>query len=447
MVDSFQNLVHLAENINIDAEDTVKWLANFIKYVKNNDNGLLTKYKIIPCQSEQGSFVNRDAEIFTDNGVDLDLIEVYNKMKNQDYRFKLLNKTINTKVPNLLPEAKAKNWETIAKEIDDIFRLRLDANSRLSKDELEGLSKLLKWLKYKGFPNWTKLPIYFPTFNSSYTNFFLESFNEEERVKAITIRDSGKQDSLLKLAESEVTADELNKVIESISDIKQIVHLIDSGANLDQLTELAKLFPNKIPSQIMDFAREEGEKTRDFNAKSKIGSDVEKLFKSAFEKNHLDLIVEKVDLEKVDFVYAGGGSYDFRITNPKTGKSFYIEMKSVKHGNTDSVKLAISQLERAVNPKYKEHYCIALIERTEDIKDMEEAYVLNNLRFIQNPGIFLETVYEDHKKVIESTNRANEAKLLMLNADFRCSIDYEFLKSKSKSIDELEIAVVNSLKT
>ncbi|MFC4633346.1 sacsin N-terminal ATP-binding-like domain-containing protein [Dokdonia ponticola] len=446
IVAGLKNLVQLAENINKDEEETVKWLAKFIKYVKENDNGLLAKYKIIPCQSEQGSFVNRDAEIYTDNGVDTDLIEVYNKMKNQDYRFKLLNKTINKDVPNLLPEAKYKTWKTIAKEIDDIFRLRLDANSRLSKNELEGLSKLLKWLKKKGFPNWSELPTYFPTFNSSYTNFFLESFDEEERVKAITIRDSGKQDSLLKLAESEVTVDELNKVVESISDIKEIVNIIDSGANLEQLTELAKLFPNKIPSQIMDFAREEGEKTRDFNAKSKIGSDVEKLFKSAFEKNHLGLIVDKVDLEAVDFVYAGGGSYDFRITNPKTGQSFYIEMKSVKQGNKDSVKLAISQLERAVNPKYIENYCIALIERTKDIKDMDEEYVLKNLKFIQNPGTFLNSVYEDHKKVIESTSKSKEVKLLMLNADFRCSIDYEFLKGKSKSIAELEIAVVNSLK-
>lgn len=445
MVASSQNLVHLAEYINKEVEETVEWLANFIKYVKNNDNGLLTKYKIIPCQSEEGVFVNRDAEIFTDNGVDVDLIEVYNKMKNQDYRFKLLNKTVNQEVPNLLPEAKFKTWKTISKEIDEIFRLRLDANSKLTKDEIDGLTLLVKWLKSKGFPNWTELPIYFPTFNISYTSFFLESFDDEEKIKAITIRDSGKQDTLVKLAESEVTAEELNTVVESISDIKQIVNIIDSGANLEQLTELSKLFPNKIPSQIMDFAREEGEKKRDFDTKSKIGSDVEKLFKTAFEKNHLGFIVDKVDLEAVDFVYAGGGSYDFRITNPETRQSFYIEMKSVKNGNTDAVKLAISQLERAVNPKYKEHYCIALIERTKDIKDMDEAYVLSNLRFIQNPGTFLESVYEDHKKVIESTSKARAAKLLMLNADFRCSIDYEFLKSKGKSINELELAVVSSL--
>jgi hypothetical protein len=445
IVEDAKNLVQLSCLLNKNEEDTTKWLATFIKYVMENENGLLTKHRIIPCNSDEGAFVNRDAEIYVDNGVDNDLIEVFNKMKNENYRNKLLNDIINKEVRNLLPPNKFKTWDLIAKEIDDIFRLRLDGNSRLSKSEIEGLSILLKWLKVKGFPNWEKLSLYFPTFHSSYSNFFMESFNEEERVKAITIRNSGKQDSLLKLAEADVTEAELNKVVDSISEVKQIISIIESGANLTQLKELAELFPDKIPFQVMEIAREEGEKKRDFNTKSKIGSDVEKLFKSAFEKAHLGLIIDKVNLDAVDFVYAGGGSYDFRITNPITGQSFYIEMKSVKHGNTDAVKLAISQLERAVNPKYKEHYCIALIERTKDIKNMDEEYVLKNLKFIPIPGIFLESVYEDHKKVIESTSRAKEAKLLMLNGDFRCSINYEFLKSKSKSIQELELSVVNSL--
>lgn len=447
IVEDTKNLVQLSKLLNKNEEETIKWLAVFIKYVIENDNGLLTKHKIIPCKSEEGTFVDRDAEIYADNGVHHDLIEVFNKMKNENYRDKLLNNVINKEVVNLLPANKFKTWDSLAKEIDDIFRIRLDGNSRLSKNELEGLSILLKWLKVKGFPNWKELSNYFPTFHGSYSNFFMESFNEEERVKAITIRDSGKQDSLLRLAESDVTEAELNKVVESISEVKKIISIIESGANLNQLKELAELFPDKIPSHVMDIAREEGEKKRDFDTKSKIGSDVEKLFKTAFEKAHLGLIVEKINLDDVNFVYAGGGSYDFRITNPVTGQSFYIEMKSVRHGNTDSIKLAISQLERAVNPKYKEHYCIALIERTKDIKDMDEDYVLENLKFIPSPGIFLESVYEDHKKVIESTSRAKEAKLLMLNADFRCSIDYKFLLSNSKLIGDLEIAVIKSLKS
>ncbi|WP_281322209.1 sacsin N-terminal ATP-binding-like domain-containing protein [Flavobacterium aestivum] len=445
IVEDTKNLVQLSKLLKKNEQDTTKWLAVFIKYVMENDNGLLTKHQIIPCKSEEGTFVNRDAEIYTDNGVDDDLIEVFNKMKNENYRNKLLNDVINEEVIDLLPLNKFKRWDSLAKEIDDIFRVRLDGNSKLSQNELDGLRILLKWLKGKGFPDWKELPVYFPTFHGSYSNFFMESFNEEERVKAITIRNSGKQDSLLRLAESDVTEAELNKVVDSISEVKKIISIIEYGANLTQLKELVELFPNKIPSHLMDIAREEGEKKRDFDTKSKIGSDVEKLFKAVFEKTYLGFIVEKANLDVVNFVYAGGGSYDFRITN-STGQSFFIEMKSVKHGNIDAVKLAMSQLERAVDPKFKEHYCIALIERTKDIKDMDEEYILKNLKFIPVPGLFLESVYEDHKKVIESTSRAKEAKLLMLNADFRCSIDYEFLLSKSKLIDELETAVINSLK-
>lgn len=444
LVEEVGSLKQLSVKLKKNDEETSIWLANFIKYVFNNENGLLTKHRIIPCKSENGNFVNRDAEIYVDKGVDTDLIAVYNKMKAENYNDKLLNDVINKEINNLLPPNKFKNWEIIAKEIDDIFRIKLDGNSRLSKNEIDGLTLLLKWLKEREFPKWDKLSTYFPTFNSSYTNFFMESFDEEERVKAITIRNSGKQDSLLKLAESNVTDAELSKVVESINEIKQIISIIESGTNLNQLKELSELFPDKIPLSVMEIAREEGEKKRDFNTKSKIGSDVEKLFKSAFEKEHLKFIVDKIDFDAVDFVYAGGGSYDFRITNPK-GQSFYIEVKSVKQGNTESVKLAISQLERAVNPKYKEHYCIALIERTIDLKEMDEEYILKNMRFIINPSEFLESVYEDHTKVIESTSRAKEAKLLMLNADFRCSINYEFLKSKSKSIQELELSIVNSL--
>lgn len=444
LVDEAQTLSNLSVKLNKTEEETITWLANFIKYILENENGLLTKYSIIPCKTVEGHFVNKDADIYADKGVDIKLIEVYNKMKSSNYNEKLLNDIIFQEIPNLLPPTKMKTWGDIAKEIDDVFRLKLDANARLSKNELEGLNLFLKWLKDKGFPNWVDLSKYFPTFNGAYSNFFMESFDEEERVKAITIRNSGKQDSLLKLAESDVTEEELNKVVNSISDVKQIINIIESGTNLNQLKELSELFPHNIPSSVMEIAREEGEKKRDYDTKSQLGSYVEKLFKSAFEKEHLDFIVDKINFDNVDFVYAGGGSYDFRITNPK-GQSFYVEVKSVKEGNTEPVKLAISQLERAVNPKYKEHYCIALIERTKDLKMMDEDYILRNMKFIINPSTFLDSVYEDHKKVVESTNRASEAKLLMLHADFRCSINYEFLKSQSKSIDELTTAVINSL--
>ncbi len=445
-VSEAQNLETLAKVLNKNEGDTTKWLANFIKYVLEKDNGLLKSYSIIPNKSQQGVFLDRDDDIYMDDEVDKDLILVYNQMKGESYNDKLLNDTICQEVSNLFPATRIKNRAVISKEIDEIFRLRLEQGTRLSPSENDGLKILVSWTTANGGLESKLVSDNFPTFQASYHNFVMDGLSAEDKIKALSIKNSGKQDSLLKLAESEITEEELNTVAESLSDVKQIISIIDSGANINQLQELAELFPDNIPQQVLDFAREEGEKKKDFNTKSKIGSDVEKLFKSAFEKEHLGFIVDKVDYSKVDFIYAGGGAYDFRITNPANKQSFYIEMKSVRNNNTDSVKLAISQLERAVDPKYKEHYCIALIERTKNITDMDETYVLNNLRFIQNPGSFLESVYEDHKKVIESTNRAKEAKLLMLNGDFRCSIDYEFLKTKSKSINELLEAIIISIK-
>jgi hypothetical protein len=226
LVEEAGSLSQLSVKLKKNEEETCKWLANFIKYVFNNENGLLTKHCIIPSKSANGTFVNRDAEIYVDKGVDIDLIAVYNKMKSENYNNKLLNDVIHNEIKDLLPSSKFKNWEIIAKEIDDIFRIKLDGNSRLSRNEIDGLSLLLKWLKAKGFPNWNELSTYFPTFHGSYSNFFMESFDEEERVKAITIRNSGKQDSLLKLAEADVTEAELNKVVESISEVKQIIIII-----------------------------------------------------------------------------------------------------------------------------------------------------------------------------------------------------------------------------
>jgi hypothetical protein len=437
LVEEASSLSKLSEKLKKNEENTVMWLAKFIKYVKENENGLLTRYKIIPCQAEEGRFVNRDAEIYMDNGVDANLIEVYNKMKNQDYRFKLLNKTINKEVANLLPETKFKTWGVIAKEIDDIFRIKLDSNSKLSKDELEGLSKLLMWLKEKGFPNWTELPTHFPTFNSSYTNFFLESFDEQERIKAITIRDSGKQDSLLKLAESEVTVEELNKVIESISEIKQIVNIIDSGANLEQLTELSKLFPNGVSEQVMNYAKEDARKKKDFSNLLEVGSKVEQLFIKTLEGYQITN----------DIIHAGGGAYDIRIYNPVTNKSFYIELKSCRYQNTDPINIAVSQAKRAVKELDNENFSIVIIERPSD-NNMNEDYIKLNTKYFKNPGRHLSSIGRDFDIIMESVNTSNKVDLKMDNTEFKGSLDYKWVLEEidDSGFEELLIDINKILK-
>lgn len=410
------SLSSLATNLQKSRDEVTIWLSNYLSLLDNKTEDysrLLKEGKIIPNREDNNIFCNF-IEILNygskEQPLNKELLEILSKFNaERNYFKKLIADGIAIKVSDTL------NFERLGNEI--VQEVEKIEYNKTFEENREALLELI---------NWTEV----------------EKDLTKKYASKLSIL-SGRIFYILTIENSD-NREDVMKILRNSENINSLAGIIDNTAFINQINQLLDLFPKGIPSQIMEFAREEGEKKRDFDTKSKIGSDVEKLFKSAFEKEHLRLIVDKIDFDAVDFVYAGGGSYDFRITNPK-GQSFYIEVKSVKQGNTESVKLAISQLERAVNPKYKEHYCIALIERTKDLKEMVEEYLIKNIKFIINPSEFLESVYEDHTKVIESTSRAKEAKLLMLNADFRCSINYEFLKSKSKSIQELELSIVNSL--
>ncbi|MDM1408695.1 DUF3883 domain-containing protein [Myroides sp. DF42-4-2] len=422
LVDTAGSIDQLSQILKKDVAETTNWLSNFISYVVKNEIGLLTQHAIIPSKSIEGKFVNRDADIYVDSNVDTELIAVYNKMTEGDYYSKLLNDIIYKGNSTLLPSTKIKTTHSLSTEIDNIFLLRLKENSRLSKAEIEGLSLLLKWLKNKGFPNWSELSHYFPTFNGSYSNFFLESFDEEEKVKAITIRNSGKQDSLLKLAESEISSDDLQKVAESLSEINQIIKIIDKGTSISKLTQLTDLFPDDIPESVMKYAKEEARKKKEFNNLLEVGSKVE----FAFIELLKDYQVEK------DVVHAGGGAYDIRITNPTNGKSFYIEVKSCRYNNTDPINIAISQAKRAVKEVSNENFAIVVVERPED-NNVDPDYIKLYAKYLKNPGQYL-TAIPERLEVIEEKSNTNETVDLRMDfAEFKGALDYNWIKEKTNN--------------
>lgn len=421
-VESTGNLTALSSVLDKDLKQTETWLANFIKYVLSKETGLLTNHKIIPTKSETGVFVNRDAEVYVDKNIDESLIQVYNKMKGVLYQDKLLNDLISIEVPQLLPPNKIKNRSIIAKEIDDVFRLRLEGNSRLSSDELEGLNLLLTWLKSKGFPHWKELSHYFPTFHSSYSNFFMESFNEEERLNAISIRNSGKQDALVKLANSDISDADLNRVSNSINEVKKIIDVIDTGANIEEIAGLAKLFPEGIPGRVLDFAKEEARNKREFNNLLEVGSKVERLFIETLEG--LDI---SSDRNKI--IHAGGGAYDIRVYNPVMDRSFYIELKSCRNQNVEPINIAISQAKRAVKELPNENFAIVIIERNAD-NEMDIEYIKSNVQYFKNPGEYLSPIVENYSTIESKSNTTEKVDLKMDYAQFKGALDYGWVKEK-----------------
>jgi hypothetical protein len=197
------------------------------------------------------------------------------------------------------------------------------------------------------------------------------------------------------------------------------VDIIESGTNINKLGELARLFPDDIPEKVMSFAKETVRKKKEFSNLLDVGSKVEQLFIDT-------LVAYKVDSNRENIIHAGGGAYDIRIFHPDTKKSFYIELKSCRHGNTDPISLAVSQVKRAVKEVEKKDFGIVVIERTVD-NLMSTAYIKANTKYLKNPGSYFSEINTNYNIIESSSNTDKDIDLKMENAEFKGSMDYEWL--------------------
>jgi hypothetical protein len=181
---------------------------------------------------------------------------------------------------------------------------------------------------------------------------------------------------------------------------------------------LIALFPNGIPKNVMDYAKEDARKKKEFSNLLEVGSKVEQLFIKTLEQF-------KISSERDKIIHAGGGSYDIRVFNPDTNKSFYIELKSCKYQNTEPINIAVSQAKRAVKELANENFAFVIIERSAN-NDMDEEYIKNNTKYFKNPGAHLSDIGINYDKIKQSSNTENSVDLKMENAEFKGSLDYKW---------------------
>ena len=159
--------------------------------------------------------------------------------------------------------------------------------------------------------------------------------------------------------------------------IEMLEAIQESGITKEDLNKLIALFPNGIPKNVMDYAKEDARKKKEFSNLLEVGSKVEQLFIKTLEQF-------KISSERDKIIHAGGGSYDIRVFNPDTNKSFYIELKSCKYQNTEPINIAVSQAKRAVKELANENFAFVIIERSAN-NDMDEEYIKNNTKYFKNP--------------------------------------------------------------
>jgi hypothetical protein len=368
-IDELGSLNAIAQKVSNSKE----WLVKLIELTIVVDINLLDQFKIIPNQS--GEFVFKKDEVYYDDSLNSDLIDIYDAMHDTSYRSFLLDKSFEG-IAALLPENRTKKESDISKAIDDCFS-EIPEPDRTGAKFQKGLQLMFKWLSECG-KNDSELKELFKWFSQKKPQLFLETIQDSDRDKVLSIAQSGKLSSLSKLAESNITNEDLTTITSNVEDVVQLAKVlenVDGGMNI-----------------LLQYAKQIKKDDEDFKFKKEIGEKVERIFKEALLNSGINSQFTKLD-------HDGRGSHDFEITNKINGKKFYIELKSYEWGSNSSLKLAPSQAKEGLNNP--SNFCLAMIERPEPINPVTEQYIKTNLISKTNIGDFVQTGLENFEKLKE----------------------------------------------
>jgi hypothetical protein len=192
-VEEFNNIQKLNDRINNSSD----WLVKLIDLTLIIDASLLDQYKIIPNQL--GDFVYRKDDINYDDELDIGLIEIYDTLKSASYKTILLDKQFE-QVTNLLPPSNRKGEIELCKAIDDAFS-EISENERSGVKFQSALTLMFKWLASCEMDE-SILRERFKWFTPKKPQLFLETIPDYDRDKVLSIAQSGKLATLVKIIES-----------------------------------------------------------------------------------------------------------------------------------------------------------------------------------------------------------------------------------------------------
>jgi len=385
-IESFVDIYGLSQQLNIIKSSTISWLNNYLnKLLSKQDYSHHIRYgNIVPNRYEEFC-AYEDLKNFGTNEspLDEDLILILNELdKSQEW-----NKTLVLEGIEIALQPKI--FDELTTAIDSAI-IEIEKQEAVESGHInlfkDSIFKLIEWC----------------------------NANEERSIclKHFKLR---KNDLWVKFS----MTDEILSFIKDEEAIETLRLIKKSKVSKEQLNDLLECYPKGIPQNLIDYAKEDSRKKKEFSNLLNVGSKVEQLFIETLEKYNVDN----------EIIHAGGGSYDIRISNSATGKSFYIELKSCKFKNTDPINIAISQAKRAVKELENENFAIVVIERAnENVMDVE--YVRSNCKYFKNPGEYLVHIVDGYNTIGETANRNEQVALKMDNAEFKGSLNYKWVLDK-----------------
>lgn len=386
------NVAGLAEKLGLTEQATIFWLDRYLKFLesKTDYSKFLKEGKIIPNRTEEQIFCKYDDLMnYGDSYQPLngELIKIYNVLSEQDHFKYLVADGIGIKLPN------SYSFSKLGNDLEFIFeKIQRENNIQLFRNPL---LELVEWMGQ---------------FGSLANKYFNKLYNLSGRLFYIlAIEESANKDSVM-------------KILKAQDYIEELASISENPALLNQVNQLSKLFPEGIPSRVLDFAKEEAKNKKEFNNLLEVGSKVEKLLIETLEGL-------EISSEQEEIIYAGGGAYDIRVHNPLTKKSFYIELKSCRNQNVDPINIAISQAKRAVRELPNENYAIVVLERTAN-NEMDTEYIKSNAQYFRNPGEYLSPIVDNYLMINSKANTPEKVDLKMDYAQFKGTLDYSWIKEK-----------------
>ena len=393
-IESFENLDGLSTQLQKDKASSVSWLNDYLNKILNKENfSKHIKYgNIVLNQYEQFS-AYEDLRAFGTHVEPLDneLVSILKKLNpSEDWRKFLVIDGLNIKLP-------PKTFAELADVIDGTIR-------EIEKEEAVNIG-------------------YINDFKNAIFELIEWTNNKTEKAKHLSHFMLRKNDLWVKFS----MTDELLSLIKDNEALETLKIIKESNISKEQLSEFLELYPTgEIPNKVMEFAKEEARKKREFSNLLQVGSKVENLFIETL-KQWKDF---KVLSNKTEIIHAGGGAYDIRIYNQENKKSFYLELKSCRIDNTDPISIAVSQAKRAVQELENENFAFIIIERAAENK-MDTEYIKNNTKYLRNPGQYLGGIVEKYQKIEIDTNTLEKVDLKMENAEFKGSLNYNWIKEKT----------------
>lgn len=249
------------------------WLARVIRFVLRDQPSLLEEHAIIPDGT--GVFRKRSVPLQWNKGLSEELIGIHHDLTGQHYLAKTFHDCVNALV-DLRPAEAALGDDDLCQAIDTAFhKVHEDRGSKLEAHEMEALQAMFRWVdsnkeQAKKCCDW---------FWRHQASLFMHTFNAAQKDHAFAIVRSGKSEALSKLADSSISAADLDFLAQNPIAVSRVLQFIrehqDDETFADEHTgdigesiiyeHLKQRFPS--PEHEVRWASKEGEARFDFEVK------------------------------------------------------------------------------------------------------------------------------------------------------------------------------------